>query len=109
MAIDIAIIHNVFIRAMNSIHINAPKVVPDDLAALAGYCIPALDTIDNHHHGERTYVIPVLEKRIEEIRHNVEQHKLFHDGMTEFRQYMLDVQTYDGAKTHLCKAFADPV
>ncbi|KAF9045583.1 hypothetical protein BJ165DRAFT_1404743 [Panaeolus papilionaceus] len=114
MAIDMSMIHNVFIRSMNSIYVNAPKVAPKDVPAFAGYCITALDTIESHHHGEETYVFPVLEKKIEEIKHNVDQHKAFHDGMDTFRQYMLDLkskkESYDGVKVQeLCKAFADPL
>ncbi|PPR03397.1 hypothetical protein CVT24_012522 [Panaeolus cyanescens] len=93
-SLDMSMIHNVFIRALNSIHLNAPKVTPLDM--------------------EEETMFPVLEKKIAEISHNVEQHKAFHDGMDAFKQYILDVkakkETYDGEKAaELCKEFAKPM
>ncbi|PPR03399.1 hypothetical protein CVT24_012526 [Panaeolus cyanescens] len=71
MVIDMVLVHNVFIRAMNSIHINAPKVIPRDVPAFIGYCLTVLQTIEFHHHLEEETIFPVLEKKIGEISQNV--------------------------------------
>ncbi|PPR03396.1 hypothetical protein CVT24_012521 [Panaeolus cyanescens] len=111
---DMIMVHNVFIRAMNSIHVNATKVTPEDVPAFIGYCLTAIETIGFHHQMEEETVFPILEKKIEEMSHNVEQHKAFHDGMETFKQYMLDVrekkETYEGERAReLSKAFSEPL
>lgn len=110
--IDMAMIHNVFIRGVNSVYNNAPNVAPQDIPAFAGYCLVVIDAVRDHHEYEETFIFPVLDKRIPEVAGNLEQHKSFHEGMDIFKQYMTAVkdgkEEYDGEKTRqLCKGFAD--
>ncbi|EDR10585.1 uncharacterized protein LACBIDRAFT_325344 [Laccaria bicolor S238N-H82] len=110
---EMALIHNVFIRSMNSIWRNAPLVKPEDEIAFAGYSLCCLTLIHDHHHGEETILFPFFETKLD-MSHNVEQHESFHAGMDAFEQYMNQVfnkkDKYDGEKTRaLLKAFADPL
>ena len=113
MSCDMALIHNVFIRGMNSIWRNAPLVKPGDEIAFAGYCLCCMTLIHDHHHGEETILFPFFQTKLD-MSHNVEQHESFHAGMDAFEQYMNQVfnrkDKYDGEKTRaLLKAFADPL
>ena len=113
LSTDMALVHNVFIRAMNSIWRNAPLVEPGDEIAFAGYSLCCLSAIHAHHHGEETFLFPFFQTKLD-MSDNVEQHESFHAGMDTFEQYMNHVfnkeDKYDGEKTRvLLKAFADPL
>jgi hemerythrin-like domain-containing protein len=113
LAADMSLVHNVFIRGLNSIWRNAPLVKPNDVDAFAGYSITCIRTIHEHHHGEEKIVFPYLQTKLD-MSHNLEQHEGFHAGMDAFEDYMKKVQnkeeTFDAEKTReLVKAFADPL
>ncbi|KIK07165.1 hypothetical protein K443DRAFT_217932 [Laccaria amethystina LaAM-08-1] len=110
---DMTLIHNVFIRAINSIWRNAPLVKPEDEHAFAGYSLCCLVAIHNHHHGEETFLFPFFRTKLD-MTHNMEQHEALHAGMDVLEEYMNQVfigtEKYDGEKTReLLKAFADPL
>ncbi|KIM41577.1 hypothetical protein M413DRAFT_151442 [Hebeloma cylindrosporum] len=112
-AADMSLIHNVFIRGLNSIWRNAPLVKPNDVGAFAGYSLTCMNAIQQHHHGEETLIFPYLQTKLD-MAHNIEQHEGFHAGMDAFEEYMKKVQTneetFDAEKTReLLKAFADPL
>jgi len=110
---DMVLVHNVFIRAINSIWRNAPLVKPADEVAFAGYSLCCLSAIHAHHHAEEMFLFPFFQTKLD-MSHNLEQHESFHAGMDTFQQYMNNVfekkDKYDGEKTRaLLKAFADPL
>ena len=112
-AADMSLVHNVFIRALNSMWRNAPLVKPKDVGAFAGYSITCIQTIHQHHHGEEAYIFPYLQTKLD-MAHNLEQHEGFQTGMDAFEDYMKKVQSkeeaFDAEKTRdLLKAFADPL
>ena len=107
LSCDMALIHNVFIRAINSIWRNSILVMPRDEVAFAGYIRCCLAPIHSHHHSEETFLFPFLQTKLE-------QHATFQVGMHPFEQYMTQVfngeEKYDGEKTRgLLQAFADPL
>lgn len=113
MAYDMILIHNVFIRAMNSIWRNAPLVKPEDEHAFAGYSLCFLAAVHDHHHGEESIIFPFFQTKLD-MAHNREQHEALHAGMDVLEEYMNQVfigtEKYDGEKTReLLKAFADPL
>ncbi|KDR77180.1 hypothetical protein GALMADRAFT_1327590 [Galerina marginata CBS 339.88] len=110
-ATDMALIHNVFIRGLNSMWRNAPLVKPGDEYGFAGYCLACIDAIHGHHHGEELFIFPFLQTKLN-MAHNLEQHEAFHASMDAFQDYMKKVQLkkepYDGAKAReLVEAFAN--
>ena len=112
-AADMSLVHNVFIRGLNSIWRNAPLVKPKDIGAFAGYSITCINTLHQHHHGEEKFIFPFLQTKLD-MAHNLEQHEGFQAGMDAFEEYMKKVQSkkeaFDGEKTReLLKAFADPL
>ena len=113
LSCDMALIHNVFIRAINSIWRNSILVMPRDEVAFAGYTRCCLAPIHSHHHSEETFLFPFLQTKLD-MSHNLEQHAAFQVGMHPFEQYMTQVyngeEKYDGEKTRgLLQAFADPL
>lgn len=109
--VDMALIHNVIIRGLNSCWVNAPLVKPKDEQAFAGYVLTLTVLIGDHHHGEETIIFPFLQTKFD-MGDNINQHAAFHDGIEAFKKYILDVKNksekYNAEKTRtLLKAFAD--
>ena len=50
--VNMTYIHNVYIRALNSIYSKATVVKPEDVNAFVGYCLTAHQAIHIHHHHE---------------------------------------------------------
>ena len=42
-----AVVHNIVIRGLNSIYVQAPNVVPGDYQAFIGYCLCWYEVIDS--------------------------------------------------------------
>lgn len=110
-AIDMSLIHNVFIRALNSIYHAAPIIKNKDKTAFAGYCLTFAELVHEHHHTEEEIIFPVLQGKID-MDHNLEQHATFATQITAFEDYMKNVQgkkeEYDAEKViDLLEAFGD--
>ncbi|KAH6900885.1 hypothetical protein BKA70DRAFT_1437113 [Coprinopsis sp. MPI-PUGE-AT-0042] len=113
---EMCIVHNVFIRSLNSIWHCAPLVTPKDLSAFVGYSKTAIAMVHEHYHTEETIIFPVLanEGLASMVEGNVEQHKAFHEAMEVFEGYLNAIEKnpaeYDSVKMRdLLKAFADPL
>ena len=76
LSYDMALIHNVFIRAINSIWRNSILVMLRDEVAFAGYTRCCLAPIHSHHHSEETFLFPFLQTKLD-MSHNLEQHAAF--------------------------------
>ncbi|KAF8153175.1 hypothetical protein B0H34DRAFT_800411 [Crassisporium funariophilum] len=112
-ATEMSLAHNLIIRGINSIWINAPLVKPGDVVAFAGYTLACLKMIHEHHEGEEKVVFPRLQSKLD-MGHNVEQHEAFHDHMVALEEYMTKVhagqEKYDAERTRrMVKDFADPL
>jgi len=100
-AVDMSLIHNVFIRALNSIHRTAPIIKNKDKVAFAGYCLTFAQLVHEHHHTEEEIIFPFLQKKID-MDHNLEQHAKFATQIRAFEDHMTNVQRkreeYDAEK-----------
>jgi len=67
LSCDMALIHNVFIRAVNSIWRNSIFVMPGDKVAFAGYTRCCLTAIHSHRYSEETFLFPVLQTKLDMI------------------------------------------
>lgn len=56
------IVHNIIIRGLNSIYVQAPHVKPGDYADFIGYCLCFCGVLHSHHHGEESIVFPGIEE-----------------------------------------------
>ncbi|RXW22213.1 hypothetical protein EST38_g3642 [Candolleomyces aberdarensis] len=109
--IEMSCIHNVFIRALNSLWVNAPLVNPADELGFAGYASTFCEILHFHHHGEEDIIFPFLEKQVS-MQENVAQHAAMLAGLDAFAEYMQNVangsEKYDGLRVKgLIEIFGD--
>jgi hemerythrin-like domain-containing protein len=70
--------HNVLIRGLNSIYLQAPHVVPQDYAHFISYALCWAEVLDAHHEIEETSLFPAIERITGEVgvmEKNIEQHR----------------------------------
>lgn len=91
MATDMCHVHNMFIRAINSIILQSPYVTkPADIADLLFYTKTVVITIAAHHDGEEQHLFPGLAeytKKPSIMAVNQAQHADFHDGLEKLGEY----------------------
>jgi hypothetical protein len=84
-------VHNMFIRAMNSIYLQSPFVsTPTDIADLLFYAKTLVKTIDVHHESEENYFFSDLAaytKNPKIMAVNQAQHAGFHGGLHKLGEY----------------------
>lgn len=57
-----ALVHNMLIRAYNSIYLQAIKVRPEDVVDFLHYCSAWHTTLKGHHDSEEEVYFPGIEK-----------------------------------------------
>ena len=121
------IVHNIIIRGLNSIYLQAPHVKPEDYTDFIGYCLCWSELLHTHHHGEETTMFPAIEKAsgvVGIMDVNVHQHgelnppsppnqsmpehcalEEFSPGLEEYKTYLLETKsntaTFSGSR--LCE------
>lgn len=103
-----ALIHNVIIRILNCIYLQAPNIPssnPTLQADFATFCHAWIVLIHEHHGNEEKYFFPWLEKAIGKegfMEKNVQQHHAFFAGLEKFEGYIDAVREkregFDGMK-----------
>ncbi|KAF7543421.1 hypothetical protein G7Z17_g10751 [Cylindrodendrum hubeiense] len=105
VASQMAIVHNMIIRGLNSVYLQAPLVSPNEVPSFLKYSLIWYDLVHTHHLGEESDFFPYLEnttgqKGLMEI--NVSQHHAFQDGLEAFKTYLEDCvaakQNFEGSK-----------
>lgn len=100
VADSMASAHNMFIRILNSIYLQAPYVKEEgDIQDLLQYSLFWEDFIRHHHNGEETVFFPEVEKVTGEkgiMDRNIEQHHAFESGMETWVQYTSECMKRDG-------------
>ncbi|GAM43753.1 hypothetical protein TCE0_060f18820 [Talaromyces pinophilus] len=88
---EMAISHNIYIRGLNAIYLQAEGVTtPSEIKDFLTFCQIWVEVIHHHHHIEEEVFFPGVEKALgqEGIMHkNLEQHKAFESGIEDFRKY----------------------
>jgi len=111
---EMAVVHNVIIRALNTLYINAPLVKSSKgIQDFTGYALEVLQVIHEHHETEEAFMFPPLEGKVD-MNINVEQHRKFEDGMEKFESYVKAArngeQGYDSERwRYLLQEFATPL
>ncbi|KAL7917114.1 hemerythrin HHE cation binding domain-containing protein [Trichoderma austrokoningii] len=104
-ASEMANVHNMILRGLNSIYLQAPFVKPEDEKSFLGYSSCFYDLLHVHHGGEEDILFPAVvemsgEKNI--MDQNIEQHRIFHQGLEDYNAYiqacLAGAEKYDGAK-----------
>jgi hemerythrin-like domain-containing protein len=102
---QMAQIHNMIIRALNSIYNQclAVKGGTQDASDFLKYCQIFYKILEHHHHVEEETFFPDIEALAGKpgiMEANVEQHKDFGAGLADFKTYAFETSrdTYDGQK-----------
>ncbi|KAM7187697.1 hemerythrin HHE cation binding domain containing protein [Rhypophila sp. PSN 637] len=105
IASEMCTVHNLIVRGLNSIYLQAPHIKPADEKDFTEYMDLWCILVNTHHHEEETYFFPWVEELTGEkglMAGNLEQHKAFHGGLEHFMDYVADLQAgkekYDGKK-----------
>lgn len=105
-ATEMALVHNIIIRGLNCIYLQAPNVkLEKDIADFLQYMFCWSELIHEHHGNEEAYFFPWLEEDIGikgYMEKNVEQHHAFGPGLKAFDNFVTGVregtENYDGVK-----------
>lgn len=103
-ASEMALIHNILLRGLNCITLQAPNVKkPEDIADFMAFCDAWSCTLRSHHNTEETVYFPLLEEQCQEkgvMARNHAEHETFLPGLLAFDEYIsnfkADVKSYDG-------------
>jgi hypothetical protein len=100
-----ALVHNMMVRGLNAIYLQAPYVKAAESKAFCHYALHWCNLLHCHHSGEETDFFPELEQLTGEkglMDRNIEQHHAFESGLTTFDDYVKAViagkETFDGQK-----------
>lgn len=92
-------VHNTFIRALNTIYLQAPYITTPELAAdFFQYCQSLGSLIHLHHSTEEDLLFPALNKlsgRDSLMEANVHQHEEFQPTLAEFNTYCIETKPED--------------
>ncbi|CAE6417183.1 unnamed protein product [Rhizoctonia solani] len=87
-AIRMAGIHNIFIRAFNSVFYHAPNIGPKEVPGFMKYCISIVESLHEHHTTEETTAFPAFEAKLGKgtMDGNVAQHEEFMPKFNEWAE-----------------------
>lgn len=117
MATEMAMVHNAFFRAFNSIILQAPYVPSSnqpgynatDVKDLMFFTDQAITTLNHHHLSEEKVLFPALEKAVAlpgYLDVACDQHAAFHDELHELWKMAKEMQstpekwTWEAMKAH---------
>ena len=92
LSTDLALTHNVVIRALNTIWLNAPLIQPEDETAFAGYALACVGMIKWHHEMQERILFPLLQLKLMDMRKNMAQHIAVEGRLGEFEKYLIRVR-----------------
>ncbi len=112
-----ALLHNIIIRGLNSIYLQAPHVAPGDQYAFCQYILLWHRLVHSHHSGEEEMLFPAIEAAAGEqglMEDNVAQHDSFLGGLETFTAYVeacvTGTESYDGRSiVKLIDGFSEPL
>jgi hemerythrin-like domain-containing protein len=91
-----AVAHNMFIRGLNSVYLQAPLIhEPKDAADLFIFCKAWIIAIKHHHDVEEAALFTDLEKFTHDAKilaRERDQHRQIHEGLSRFKQYITETQ-----------------
>ncbi|KAM0270067.1 hypothetical protein ACHAQH_009536 [Verticillium albo-atrum] len=102
---EMACVHNMIVRGLNSIYLQAPHVSSTDVPAFVQYSLIWHKLVHLHHSCEESDFFPLIETMSGEkgiMDGNVGQHHAFQGGLQSFHVYLEDCATdqnqFDGNK-----------
>lgn len=104
-ASEMACVHNLMVRGLNAIYLQAPHIKPADEKGFVHYISLWNQLLHAHHSGEEDEFFPDIEAMAGEkgmMEANVEQHHAFHEPLHAFEGYIEAITAgkdkYDGRK-----------
>jgi hypothetical protein len=89
MATEMALVHNIFIRALNSMYLQGPLITKEeDISDFFIFCQTWVQFVEHHHHNEEENFFPDLELLHADMQLERDQHKAIHVGLDEFMNYV---------------------
>ncbi|KAK3367904.1 hypothetical protein B0H63DRAFT_489974 [Podospora didyma] len=105
IASEMANVHNIMLRGLNSIYLQAPHISQGDIIPFCRYISGFCSFIHIHHNGEEEQFFPEVEKMAGVkglMDGNVEQHRVFQAGLKGLEEYTAAVlagkEEYSGEK-----------
>lgn len=92
------LVHNYLLRGINSIYNQCEKVQQSssaDIADFVNYAMIWAQVVDEHHNIEEQTLFPDIEQMVEVpglLSANIEQHKTFHNGLEEYKEYLGNIK-----------------
>ncbi|KPI35470.1 uncharacterized protein AB675_10915 [Cyphellophora attinorum] len=90
-AVEMTLVHNCLIRAVNSIYYHAPYVTTTkDIRDFLHFCAIFVEVTLHHHDGEETYIFPPWAEQTNcpaLLKENHAEHRLFHHGFEQLSRY----------------------
>ncbi|KNZ73103.1 hypothetical protein J132_01289 [Termitomyces sp. J132] len=102
-AIEMSISHNMFIRGINAVYLQTPKIRKHEVKAFAFFCNSLFMMIRHHHTIEEELLFPFFESKMgpNAMGQNLEQHHQFQEGLDDLERYIKKVlggqAVYDGS------------
>ncbi|KAJ4248795.1 hypothetical protein NW762_012633 [Fusarium torreyae] len=94
-AAEMSAVHSLLIRGINAIHLQAVNVAQrgtkKDKLDFSNFCWVWSEELQEHHNIEETMIFPEINELAGVpglMDANVEEHKMFHDGLSNFRNYI---------------------
>lgn len=104
-ASEMANVHNMIIRGINSIYLQAPHIQPADHKPFSRYILAFYTLLHVHHTGEEEMFFPEVEKMagVKGVMDgNIEQHRVFGAGLESLKEYaegvLADKHGFEGGK-----------
>ena len=100
-----ACIHNVFLRGLNAIYLQAPHIQPADAKSFCAFVTNWHALLTLHHTAEEDDGFPLIEEMAGEkgiMDANVQQHHAFLEGLNALERYVkacgAGTERYEGSK-----------
>ncbi|KAK7393861.1 hypothetical protein QQX98_013356, partial [Neonectria punicea] len=115
VACEMTLVHNMIIRGLNSIYLQAPLVSAADAPSFLQYCRVWYALLYVHHTGEEKEFFPYVEDATGKkglMDNNLDQHRAFQVGVESFKAYIdgcvAGKQKFEGAKlTRIMDGFGE--
>jgi hemerythrin-like domain-containing protein len=92
-------VHNVLLRGLNSIVLQAPNIPPSSYRSFIAYALTWHKSVSHHHDAEERYFFARLEQQFGAgtMSTSFAEHAAFHDGLDRYAAYLQSVQGGGGA------------
>jgi hemerythrin-like domain-containing protein len=110
-AVEMTLVHNLFIRAINSMYYHAPLVKESqDIRDFLRFCEAFVSAVGLHHDAEETAIFPYWIEMAGDpdlMKENIDEHQVFHDGLERLKEYSIKTAAETYRSDDLCAILDD--